>query len=88
MLKVPKVNYHKTYYELLMQTDIIKQISFTDTNLMSLQGQQLGSDDLVIGLESDRQGFAVVVAGGVLDQQVDHAHVAVPAGLDETGGPL
>jgi hypothetical protein len=71
-----------------MQTDIIKQISFTDTNLMSLQGQQLGSDDLVIGLESDRQGFAVVVAGGVLDQQVDHAHVAVPAGFDETGRPL
>ena len=55
---------------------------------MSLQGQQLGSDDLVIGLESDRQGFAVVVAGGVLDQQVDHAHVAVPAGFDETGRPL
>ena len=53
--------------------------------LVGLEGQQLGHDQLVAGAGGHPEGFALLVPGRVLQQQVDHAHVAAPAGLHQAG---
>ena len=55
---------------------------------MGFEGEQLWRDDIVVGLQGHSQGFAVVVAGRELDQEVNHSHVAVPASLHEASWAL
>ena len=58
------------------------------TDLVRFEGEQLWRDDFVVGLQGNGQGFAVVVAGRVLDQEINHAHVTIAASLHEAGGAL
>ena len=58
------------------------------TDLVRFEGEQLWRDDFVVGLQGNGQGFAVVVAGRVLDQEINHAHVTIAASLHEAGGTL
>ena len=56
--------------------------------LVGLEGQQLGDDDRLSAGGGHHQRLALVVARAVLEQEVDHAQVAVTARLNETGRTL
>ena len=54
--------------------------------LVRLERQELRHDD---GLAADHhERLALIVAGAVLEEEVDHAQVPVPARLNEAGGTL
>ena len=54
--------------------------------LVRLERQELRYDD---GLATDHhERLALVVASAVLEEEVDHAQVPIPARLDEAGGAL
>ena len=57
-------------------------------SLVGLEGEQLGDDDGLSGGGGDHEGLALVVARAVLEQEVDHAQVAVPTRLHQASRAL
>ena len=57
-------------------------------SLVGLEGEQLGDDDGLSSCGGHHEGLALVVARAVLEQEVDHAQVTVPARLHETSRTL
>ena len=56
--------------------------------LVGLERQQLGRDDRLAPGRGHHERLALVVARAVLEQEVDHAQVTVPARLHETSRTL